>query len=102
MLSVCPKNWRPTILVFSGNPLARLSLVTYAGWLGMNCGIISVVEVLVGELRDISADQQEEARERAAAAHRVSLSRLGGPCLADLRVGHRCERVSIRATPSGA
>tara|TARA_B100000809_G_scaffold30919_1_gene26891 strand:- start:25 stop:2247 length:2223 start_codon:yes stop_codon:yes gene_type:complete len=61
-----PKNWRPTILVFSGNPRARLSLVTYAGWLGMNCGIISVVEVLVGELRDISADQQEEARERLA------------------------------------
>ena len=31
-LPVHPKNWRPTVLVLSGNPASRLALVKYALW----------------------------------------------------------------------
>ena len=59
-MPVHPKNWRPTIMVLSGNPLARLSLITYARWLGMNCGIVTVVSVLVGELADLAEEKRAE------------------------------------------
>ncbi|MCK5804028.1 MAG: hypothetical protein KAI66_14425, partial [Lentisphaeria bacterium] len=57
------KNWRPTILVFSGNPNARLSLITYARWLGENCGIVSLVSMLVGKLEDLR-DERDQERKR--------------------------------------
>ncbi len=57
-----PKNWRPTVLVFSGNPNARLSLITYARWLGVNCGIVSLVSVLRGELEDLHEAREEEKK----------------------------------------
>jgi amino acid transporter len=50
-----PKNWRPTILVLSGNPHQRSALVTCARWLGQRNGIVSVMNILVrteGDLRE--------------------------------------------------
>ncbi|MBD3321208.1 MAG: amino acid permease [Chitinivibrionales bacterium] len=47
-LPMHPKNWRPTILVLSGNPNSRLTLVKYAIWLGSGRGIVSLVSVLSG------------------------------------------------------
>ena len=58
-----PKNWRPTMLVFSGNPHQRMSLVQYARWLGQQSGIVSLVHLLEGEL-DIIADDLVGERER--------------------------------------
>jgi len=48
-LPVHPKNWRPTIIVFSGNPDNRLTLVQYADWLGCGRGIITLAGILIGE-----------------------------------------------------
>lgn len=59
-MAVHPKNWRPTTVVFSGNPYARLALVRYARWFGMNCGIVSVVSVLKGD-----ADKDQSMRDEA-------------------------------------
>lgn len=58
-----PKNWRPTIIVLAGNPNARLPLVTYARWLGMDSGIVSLVSILTGELPQIG-DECRRERER--------------------------------------
>ncbi|NLG17741.1 MAG: amino acid permease [Fibrobacter sp.] len=58
-LPVHSKNWRPTIIVFSGNPQNRLTLTRYADWLGSGRGIVTIAGVLSGNLH-------EKIRERRA------------------------------------
>ncbi len=50
---VHPKNWRPTILVLTGNPEDRMTMVMYALWIGEARGIVTLARVLVGELEQI-------------------------------------------------
>ncbi len=47
------KNWRPTMLVFSGNPNTREALVTYATWLSSGRGIVYLGDILLGKLSDL-------------------------------------------------
>ncbi|MDO5576695.1 MAG: amino acid permease, partial [Fibrobacter sp.] len=58
-LPVHPKNWRPTIVAFSGNPVHRLTLVKYADWLGSGRGIITLAGILIGEF-DKMIDKRKE------------------------------------------
>lgn len=44
------KNWRPTMVVFTGNPDSRLTLARYADWLGGGRGIVILVALIVGKL----------------------------------------------------
>jgi len=46
------KNWRPTLLVFSGNPHSRETLVTYAIWLESGRGIVILANVLKGVVEE--------------------------------------------------
>lgn len=48
------KNWRPNILVFSGNPVAREEIVTYAAWIESKRGIVYLANVLVGDFAELS------------------------------------------------
>jgi len=48
-----PKNWRPTLLVLTGNPETRLTMTMYALWIGGERGMVTLSRVLVGELKDI-------------------------------------------------
>ena len=57
------KNWRPTILVLSGNPETRLTLMKYGLWLEAGRGIVSVTQLLSGDLGEI-ADRRDAALER--------------------------------------
>lgn len=58
-----PRNWRPTIMVFSGSPYQRLALIEYARWIGQKSGIVSLVHVLEGSLDDArELKAKEEAR----------------------------------------
>jgi hypothetical protein len=43
-----PRNWRPTILAFSGNPKSRETLATYAVWLEAGRGIAYFAHLIVG------------------------------------------------------
>ncbi len=52
-MPVHSKNWRPTIIVFSGNPSNRLTLVKYADWLGSGRGIITLAGILTGEFNQM-------------------------------------------------
>ncbi|MFW6287074.1 MAG: amino acid permease, partial [Candidatus Sumerlaeota bacterium] len=45
-----PKNWRPTSVVFSGNPDSREALISYAVWLEAGRGIVYLADVLQGDL----------------------------------------------------
>ena len=49
-----PKNWRPNILVFSGNPLAREEIVAYAAWMESRRGIVYLANVLVGDVVELA------------------------------------------------
>ena len=44
------RNWRPNILLFSANPSNRLGLVRMATWFNQNRGIVTVCQVVEGEL----------------------------------------------------
>lgn len=48
-----PKNWRPMIMVLTGNPEARMTMVLYALWIGGTRGIVTLARVLVGDLKQI-------------------------------------------------
>jgi amino acid transporter len=48
-----PKNWRPTILVLTGNPATRHTMAMYALWLGAERGLVTLGRVLVGDLAEI-------------------------------------------------
>lgn len=54
-----PKNWRPTSLVLTGNPTHRLTLSTYAMWLGSDRGMVSLAEILVGDFHELIARRRE-------------------------------------------
>ena len=64
-----PKNWRPTIVVFTGNPRTRLSLLKYACLFECGRGIVSMVEILTGsfdKLKDTRKMEIEMLKKLAA------------------------------------
>lgn len=63
--SADPKNWRPTILVLTGNPETRLTMARYALWFGEDRGLVILARILVGDLTDIH-------RLRGAAVEQLS------------------------------
>ncbi|MBN1106742.1 MAG: amino acid permease [Deltaproteobacteria bacterium] len=48
-----PKNWRPTLLVLTGNPKERPTVATYALWIGEERGLVTLARVLVGDPGEI-------------------------------------------------
>ena len=58
------KNWRPTCLVFSGNPEERGLLVAFGRWLEAGRGLVFLAQVLVGRVA-------EYAPRRAAVQERL-------------------------------
>ena len=55
-----PKNWRPSILVLAGGAQSRLHLYEYASWFTTDSGIVSIGQVIRGELEDF-IDRRQEA-----------------------------------------
>ena len=53
-----PKNWRPTILVLTGNPATRFTMVKYALWIGEERGLVTLARILVGDLKEIANHRQ--------------------------------------------
>jgi amino acid transporter len=49
-----PKNWRPNILIFSGNPMGREDILRYAAWMESKRGIVYLANVLVGDFIDLA------------------------------------------------
>ena len=64
-MPVHPKNWRPTICVLTGNPSARLSLLNFATRFEGQCGIVSMVEFMVGDF-DKLHEMWKSERKRLA------------------------------------
>ena len=47
-----PKNWRPAILALSGGAWNRYYLAEYAYWLGAGRGVVTLGQVIAGEVED--------------------------------------------------
>jgi len=47
------KNWRPTIVAFSGSPSSRLTLIKYSDWLSSGRGILTVAAFVKGDLSEL-------------------------------------------------
>lgn len=54
-----PRNWRPQILLFSGDVSKRIGLVRLAIWFNQNRGLITACHVLVGDLAERAAEVRE-------------------------------------------
>jgi amino acid transporter len=57
-----PKNWRPNILVFTGNPMAREDLIQYAVWIESKRGIVYLANVLLGDFSELAPRRQGAIR----------------------------------------
>ncbi len=68
-----PKNWRPSILVMTGNPHQRFKLVQFARWLEAGKGIIILGNVLQGDLKEMIVQKrtQEEVLRRFIEEHNL-------------------------------
>ena len=64
-----PRNWRPNILVFSGNPEKRVGLVRMAGWFSQGRGIVTASRLVEGDLRadDLAIGKLRQEMDEALA-----------------------------------
>jgi amino acid transporter len=61
-----PRNWRPQILLFAGDPGKRAGLVRLASWFNQDRGVVTVCRLLVGDLellREVDRIEDEMDRE---------------------------------------
>ncbi|MHC4501885.1 MAG: amino acid permease [Planctomycetota bacterium] len=59
------KNWRPTPLVFTGNPASREVLIRYAVWLEAGHGIMILANVLEGRIEEHAPLRQAALKQLA-------------------------------------
>ncbi|MEL6524959.1 MAG: hypothetical protein AAFQ07_04540, partial [Chloroflexota bacterium] len=58
------KNWRPNILVFTGQPHNRQQLVEVSKWLSLGRGLVTFFQLIVGDTREIAKSGiQDKARD---------------------------------------
>lgn len=57
------KNWRPNIVVFTGQPHNREHLVEVSEWLSMGRGVVTFFQLIVGEVEEVSTSELKEAAE---------------------------------------
>lgn len=60
------RNWRPHILLFSGDPAKRIGLVRLASWFNQNRGMVTTSQILLGDLKQETLDivRQRQDMER--------------------------------------
>lgn len=66
-----PRNWRPHILVFVGDPEKRIGLVRLANWFNQGRGLVTASQLIVGDLtqEDIDVAQSHNDMERALSSN---------------------------------
>ncbi len=57
------RNWRPHVLVFVGNVERRLDLVRYGSWFSEDRGIVTVCELVEGDLLHLDLDIAKRRKE---------------------------------------
>ena len=64
-----PRNWRPQILLFMGDPEKRIGLVRLANWFNQNRGLVTACRLIVADLTkdDVAIAQERKQMDRALA-----------------------------------
>ncbi len=65
--SIEPRNWRPQILLFTGNPAKRRGLVRLANWFSQNQGLVTAVQLIVGDIDEKYKDIDMKRKEMDSA-----------------------------------
>ena len=68
-----PRNWRPHFLVFADQVERRIDLIRFGNWFSHNRGIVTVCELVVGEITEDSVRPQFRRGEIAAVLRREGL-----------------------------
>ncbi len=71
------RNWRPHVLVFVGDIEKRLDLVRYAAWFSEHRGVVTVSELIEGDLLEIDLDLQQRQQHIQQVLHREGLPAFG-------------------------
>ena len=58
-----PRNWRPLILLFSGDPQRRAGLVRMANWFTQNRGLVTACQMILGDLATERGEIERRERE---------------------------------------
>lgn len=58
LLKLDPENWRPNIMVFSGEPAERPYLVKLANWLSRGNGIVTLFNILMGDVEELHRESK--------------------------------------------
>ena len=66
------KNWRPNIMVFTGQPHNRQQLVEVSQWLNQGHGIVTFFQLIVGDIQEIAGSGM---RQRAAKSIRTYIEK---------------------------
>ncbi len=66
-----PRNWRPHILVYVGDPEKRIGLVRLANWFSLGRGIVTASQLVEGDLasEDIDVPRLRRDMDRALTEH---------------------------------
>jgi amino acid transporter len=64
-----PRNWRPQILLFVGDPEKRIDLVRLANWFNQDRGLVTACRLIEADLKrdDVRIEQERRQMERAIA-----------------------------------
>jgi amino acid transporter len=84
-----PRNWRPQILLFVGDPAKRISLVRMASWFNQNRGVVTACKLIKGDLKEEDPDIEEIRAEMGRALEQEGLTAF-------------CEADVVRELESGA
>jgi amino acid transporter len=58
--TVSARNWRPHVLVFVDDPRRKLDLIRFASWFSQNRGVVTVCELVIGDLltEEVNAEER--------------------------------------------
>jgi amino acid transporter len=60
-----PRNWKPNVMAFLKGTGSQSHLLTFAGWLGHNKGIVTITTLLTGDVRErINSGSAAEAQRK--------------------------------------
>lgn len=69
-----PKNWRPTILLFSNNPKEGMLVTKFANWISGNRGIVILAQVVVGAIENEKERYQRLKKDLASLCEREEVN----------------------------
>ena len=58
------KNWRPNLLVFTGQPYNREQLVDISEWLSLGKGIVTFTQLIIGDVHDLANKGMRETARK--------------------------------------